>query len=125
MADWHNSIKHGMLTNPKRFGSFEEHHAPSIRDQINTSMARSMSSNLDTTIKGALDAHWGVWSSDDLKRRCKLVTVAGSPVQTLYADDIPILEIYPLEVETVRTDTGWSLRATQNYRRLSVGKSRE
>lgn len=89
-----------------------------IRDEINSALAGKMAAQLDTTIKGALDTHWGVWSTDDLKKRCKLVSRLGSEVQTLYADGRPILEIHPIQVETVRTDTGWTLRATQNYRTL-------
>ena len=89
-----------------------------IRDEIMSEMASSMASKLDSTIKGALDRHWGVWSTDDLKRRCQLVSVHGSPIQTLYADGKPILEIHPIEVDTVKTETGWTLQATQKYRNL-------
>jgi hypothetical protein len=91
-----------------------------IREEIQSAVSGSMAAKLDSTIKSALDAHWGVWSTDDLKRRCKLVTFSGSPIQTLYADDVPILEIHPIQVETVKTETGWSLRATQNYRCLAA-----
>lgn len=89
-----------------------------IRDEINSALAGKLAAQLDTTIKDALDKHWGVWSSDDLKRRCTLVSYTGSEVQTLCADGTPILEIHPIQVETVRTDMGWVLRATQNYRTL-------
>jgi hypothetical protein len=89
-----------------------------IRDEINSAMAGKMAAQLDTTIKSALDRHWGVWSTEDLKRRCTLVSRPGSEVQTLYADGKPILEIHPIQLETVRTDTGWTLKATQNYRTL-------
>ena len=89
-----------------------------IRDEITANMATQMAVKLDGTIKAALDRHWGVWSTDDLKRRCTLVRIAGSPIETLCVDGKPILEIHPLEVETVRTEHGWTLRATQNYRNL-------
>lgn len=88
-----------------------------IRDEINSAMAGKMAAQLDTTIKGALDKHWGVWSTDDLKR-LTLVSYPGREVQTLCVDGKPILEIHPIQVETVRTDIGWVLRATQNYRTL-------
>ncbi len=89
-----------------------------IRDEINSALSGKMATKLDTIIKSALDRYWGVWSTDDLKRRCTIVSRPGSEVQTLCADGIPILEIYPIKVEIVQTDTGWELRATQNYRQL-------
>lgn len=57
----------------------------------------ALAAKTDSEIKGALDDFWGVWSLEDIKRRCQLVRVAGSPVETLYADGVPILEIHPLE----------------------------
>ncbi len=89
-----------------------------IRDEINSTLAKQMAAKLDGEIEGALNGFWPAWSRDDVKRRCHLVSRAGSPIQTLYADGIPILEIHPIQIETVKTETGWTLQATQNYRRL-------
>lgn len=89
-----------------------------IRDEINAALIKRMAASLDSEIEGALSTVWSVWSRDDVERRCCIIGRPGSPIQTLYADGVPILEIHPVEVETVQVGTGWELRATQNFRRL-------
>lgn len=89
-----------------------------IRDEINSALSKQLAAKLDCEIEGALNGFWPVWSMDDVKRRCQIIGRVGDPIQTLYADGVPILEIHPVQVETVKTGTGWTLRATQNYRRV-------
>jgi hypothetical protein len=96
-----------------------------IRDEIKAMLVKKAAAKLDSEIEGALSAVWSVWSMEDVERRCCIMGRPGSPIQTLYADGVPILEIHPVQVETVRTGVGWELRATQNFRRLHVSRIQE
>ena len=97
-----------------------------IRDEIHTALATQMAAKLDAEIKDSIDGFWGPsWSLDDFKRRCQFVGRVDDPVQTLYTDGVPILEIHPAQVERVRIGMGWELRATQNFRRLCLGAAKD
>ena len=88
-----------------------------VSDYIEPAMIEMVSKKEDA-IKAALDSFWQVWSLEDIKRRCRFARAAGSPVETLYADGVPLLEFHPLETETVPTETGWTIRVTQKFRDL-------
>lgn len=60
------------------------------------------------------------WTLEEVKRRCQLVRYHDNPVETLCLDGKPILELHPIEFEQVETETGWTLKATQKYRKLAV-----
>lgn len=91
-----------------------------IRDFVKPAMD-AMVSKKEGEIKSALDEFWAAWTMEDIKRRCQLVRVAGSPVETLYADGVPILEIHPMEfAEPVLEGDRYVQRVTQNFRRLAV-----
>lgn len=93
-----------------------------IREEITSAAAGQMAKHLDVRIKAALDAFWPPgWTLDDVKARCRLVSLIGSDVQTLYADDVPLLEVYPIQLESERTTDGWTMRLTQQYRTLRRG----
>ena len=81
-----------------------------------------MARKLDSTIEGVLNEIWpNGWTLDDVKRRCKMVRVEGSQVETFYVDDVPALELWPIETEMVPTETGWTYKVTRNYRELTRG----
>lgn len=88
-------------------------------DEMGSQMATQMAAKLDIEIRRALDAFWAEpWSLEDVKRRCQIVGRFEDLLQILYVDGIPVLEIHPLQTETVKTETGWVLRASQNFRCL-------
>lgn len=87
-------------------------------EQIVRSTSTAMASKLDRAIASCLDRHWKTWTMDDVRIRCHLLSRIGDPVQTLYADSVPLLAIHPIEVEQVPTEFGWKLVATQKYREL-------
>ena len=58
------------------------------------------------------------WTPEEIKRRCRLVSVSGIPYQTLYVDDRPVLDIYPIQCEQEMKDDRIVLRFTQQYRHL-------
>lgn len=76
--------------------------------------------NVSDYIKPAiLDDFWQIWTLEDVKRRCQFVRVAGSPVETLVVDGVPLLEIHPLEFsEPERKGDSYVVTVTQNVRRL-------
>ena len=59
------------------------------------------------------------WTMDDVRGRCRLIRYTGSLIEMLFIDGIPALEIHPLEFTQEQTDTGWTMRVTQKYRRLN------
>jgi hypothetical protein len=90
-----------------------------VREEIQKNAVSAMAKKLDDTLKGVFDSCWPEgWTMDDVKRRCTRTRVHGSPVEIFYIDGVPKLELHPVELETVRTDMGWTMRLTQNYRLL-------
>jgi hypothetical protein len=89
-----------------------------IADQSINQATVEMLAKRENAIRESLSAFWPVWTLYDVKARCKIVRVAGSPVQTLYADGVPILEFGPVDSELIQTETGWAYRLTQQYRDL-------
>lgn len=87
-------------------------------EEIIGNASASMASKLDQTIAACLDRHWKTWTMDDVRTRCRLISHVGDPVQVLYADDVPLLEIHPIEVNQIPTETGWTMVASQKYREL-------
>lgn len=50
-------------------------------------------------------------------RKCRLVRMSDPTFETLFYDDKPILEIYPVEIEQELKDDGFIVRLTQKIRR--------
>jgi hypothetical protein len=89
-----------------------------ISDYVKPAM-QEMVAKKEGEIKAALDEFWPAWTLEDIKRRCQLVRVWNSPVETLVMDGVPLLEIHPLEfTEPVLEGDRYVSRVTQNYRRL-------
>lgn len=89
-----------------------------ITDYIKPAM-HDMVAKKEGEIKGALDDLWGVWSLEDIKQRCQLVRLVGSPVETLVVDGVPALEIHPLQfAEPMLDGDRYVVRVTQVFRRL-------
>lgn len=92
----------------------------SISDYIKPAMTAVVAKK-DGEIKAVLDEFSPGWTLVDIKQRCQLVRVHGSPVETLYMDGVPLLEIHPPEFhEPVLEGDRYIVRITQNFRRLPV-----
>jgi len=90
----------------------------SALDIVSANAASDMTRQLDAEIRAALTDRWGLFAAEDVKRRCQIVRIAGSPIETLHIDGVPALQIWPVEQETIATDTGWTLRLTRKVRRI-------
>lgn len=53
----------------------------------------------------------------DIKKRCRFERVVGLPFETLFFDNEPLLEIYPVEMEQERKDDRFVVRLTQKVSR--------
>lgn len=92
-----------------------------IRDEVLKNAAADMASKKESTIKIVLDETIPEgWTLADVKKRCRMVRVAGNPVETLHVDGVPVVEFWPIESEMVPTETGWTYKVTQKYRKLTV-----
>lgn len=90
-----------------------------ISDYVKPAMAAMMAKH-DGEIKDALDDFCPGWALVDIKRRCHLIRIGSSPVETLYMDGMPILEIHPPQFGAPVMEDGRNVvRITQNFRRLS------
>lgn len=78
-----------------------------------------MVTKMDDEIRSALNHFWPVWSADDVKRRCQLVRVAGSPIETLCADGVPLIEIGPVQIHTELSRDTYVVRLTRTIRRVA------
>lgn len=97
-----------------------------IHKEMIDNAALEMVRKKEEEFRQVLDAAFPTgWTLDDVKRRCKLMRYSWSPVETLYVDGNPVLEIHPLEFEQIRTESGWTMKVTQNYRRLQVSEEGE
>lgn len=85
-------------------------------EEITSCIASSLVGQLEQEFQAVIPNDW---TTDEIKRRCKLVRQIGLPFETLYVDDKPVLEIHPMQFEQIREDDRFILRATQNFRRLS------
>lgn len=92
-----------------------------LSDYIKPAM-HEMVAKKEREIGGAIDDVLGAgnWAIADMARRCQLVRVHGSTVETLYLDGKPILEIHkPIFHEPVLEGGRYISRITQNFRRLA------
>lgn len=80
---------------------------------------QAMISKKEAEIKAVLDEFCPTWTLEDIKRRCQLVRVWDSPVETLVMDGVPLLEIHPMEFTRATLEgDNYVMHITQNYRRL-------
>jgi hypothetical protein len=54
----------------------------------------------------------------DLASRVRRVRVLGQPVETLYVDNVPVLELHDVEFTTRQTADSFIIGASQKYRWL-------
>lgn len=91
-----------------------------IKD-ISDNLGAALAKRKEDEFREVIDAFLAPgWSMEDVKRRCQIVRYANKLVETLCIDGKPVLEIHPLEFEQAKTETGWTIRATQKYRKLTV-----
>lgn len=97
-----------------------------IREKMIAEVSGHMVGKMEDEIRSALNQFWPVWTLEDVKRRCRIVRIAGSPVETLCADGIPLLEMHPVESTMERTADSYIIRYSRKFRRLShqPGESR-
>lgn len=88
-----------------------------VTDNISAALTKRKEDEFRAVINEVLPPGW---TMEDVKRRCSLVRYHGSPIETLCIDGKPVLVLYPVEFETVETDTGRTMRCTQKYRKLTV-----
>jgi hypothetical protein len=84
-----------------------------IQPPINEMMAK-----LEGELNAALDDAEPGWTLLDVKHRCRLVSVHGSPWQTLWLDNRPLMEFGPVETTTETRDDRTIVRFTRQFRRL-------
>lgn len=90
----------------------------SIRqDFINTAMQQLVGKQ-EAEFKAALDATLPGWRLVDIKTRCQLIRVVGSPVETLCLDGKPLLQIHPLESHVETNADGYVVKYTKKFRSL-------
>lgn len=89
----------------------------SVTDNLGAALTKRKEDEFRAVLNEALPPGWTL---EEVKRRCQLVRCHGNPVETLCVDGKPVLEMHPVEFETVPTETGWTMRATQKYRKLTV-----
>lgn len=90
-----------------------------LREKMIAEASGQMVGKMDDEIRAALNQFWPVWTLEDVKRRCRIARIAGSPVETLCADGIPLLEMHPVESTMERTADSYVIRYTRRFRRLS------
>ena len=87
-------------------------------DEFSTKLATDLVAKIDAEISHALNLVAPDWTFVDVRKRCRLERVAGIPYETLFFDDKPLLEIYPVEVEQELKSDRVVIRLTQKIRRL-------
>jgi hypothetical protein len=88
-----------------------------FKELIDTAAAE-MVGKLESEVRATLDGAEPGLTLADIKARCRIVTVLGSPVETLWLDNLPLLEWWPIESEMERRDDSYVVRYTRRYRRL-------
>lgn len=91
------------------------------RERLTDSAASEMVRKLEDEIRYVLSAYLPGWTMTDVKRRCRIVRVAGVAYETLYCDDTPLLDIYPVSVEQRMEGDRIVVRFTRQFRPL-LGK---
>lgn len=79
-------------------------------------IAMKMAKQQDSLIKSVIDDVLGERAGYIETHRLH-IEIRGQ-VNTVLLDGKPILELYPVQFETVKTEFSWNMLATQNYRRL-------
>jgi len=82
------------------------------------SAALSLTTQMDGEIRTALNAFWPEWTIYDVRRRCQIVRVLPSPIETVCADGVPLLEMYPIESHTEQKGDRYVITYTRKFRRL-------
>lgn len=83
-------------------------------------LARASSHSSDEVIKAEITAKIGKdWSLASLQGRLQSVRVAGEPQETILLDGQPLVEFYPMEVETLHANGQFTINAILPYRTLS------
>jgi hypothetical protein len=81
------------------------------------SLARDSAKAIDEIIRDAINATiGGDWVIADLRGRLQRITIQGQAPETYYLDGKPILELWPVELETVNDGKSFVVHATRQYR---------
>ena len=84
------------------------------------SLAHESAKKTDAILTGAINAVIGKgWQICDLKGRLSCVKIAGHPQETITLDGKPLVELWPVELETVSENGKITIKATRNYRTFS------
>lgn len=79
----------------------------------------SLVKQMEGEFRAALDELVPDWTLLDVKTRCAIVRVQGSPVETLHIDGKPVLEMHPIEYgEPVLRGGAYTMTITRRLRRL-------
>ena len=81
-----------------------------------SSLAHESAKNTDTILTDAISAVIGRgWEVSDLKGRLACVKIQGQPQETYTLDGKPILELWPIQLETINEDGKFTMKCTLNY----------
>jgi hypothetical protein len=85
-----------------------------------SSLAHESAKNTDAILTDAITAVIGKgWQICDLKGRLACVKIQGQPQETYTLDGKPILELWPIQLETINEGGKFTIKATRNYRTFS------
>jgi hypothetical protein len=84
--------------------------------QFHEELARRFVSQTDQLCRAALDRVSPGWTIDEIAARCEWHIIG--EVSTLRVDGEPVLELHKPTFATEQSATGYTLRASQNYRWL-------
>ena len=85
-----------------------------------SSLAHESAKNTDAILTDAISAVIGRgWEVSDLKGRLACVKIQGQPQETYTLDGKPILELWPIQLETINEGGKFTIKATRNYRTCS------
>lgn len=85
-----------------------------------SSLAHESAKNTDAILTAAIEAVIGLgWEVSDLKGRLACVNIQGQPQETYTLDGKPILELWPIQLETINEGGKFTMKVTRNYRTFS------
>jgi hypothetical protein len=89
------------------------------RESLNYNVITSMIKQADAEIVKVLSEIDPNIVMVDLINRCRIERVVGQRHETIYLDEKPVLEIYPIEIEQEYKDDRVIVRLTQKVKRLT------
>lgn len=86
--------------------------------EFTDSVASSVMAEKENFLRVLLDRVAPGWTLQSVPARCRWLRFEGSPIEVLEVDGVPVLEMYPIETETVRGKDSYTLKVSWKYREL-------